>query len=252
MSETATLLRDEIVLRRASINDARREFEDGELSSDQFASLQQRELAAISRCEAQIAELGVDAPSALGPVRDSAGRRPARKHRRRYLTVALVSFAAAAMVLVVNAVVPRQPGASDTGGISTSQAQRIHILLSQGEVDEAVGNTTNALVAFNQVLSLQKKNVEALTQSGWLYFSAGSAARNLSIITLGEHRVALAVATYPNDPDPLLYYAIIAASTPDKQALARQKFKKFLTLHPSASDRAIARPWLLRLGVSSS
>ncbi len=248
MSSERDMLQDEIVLRRASISDARREFELGELDAHEYGAVQERELIAIARCEQQLAALGALSGALSTHAAPTPGLTP-RKHRRALLAFALLCFGAASVVLVVNAISPRQPGGSDTGGISSSRAQHIAALLSEAELDQAAGNTTYALSAFNQVLALQKLNVEALTQTGWIYFSAGTGARNLAVIQLGEQRVARAVATYPRDPDPLLYYAIIAASTPGKNSLAVTEFRKFLTLHPSASELATAQPWLVRLGV---
>lgn len=249
MSLNADLLNDEISLRRASINDAQLEYDSGELSATDFTALQQREMAAIALCSEKIAALGQISPT-NGDAK-TTDRRPMRRHRRGYLVAALVCFAVAATVLVVNAATPRQPGSSETGGITTSQAQQIRVLLTEAELDQASGRSTYALEAFNQVLAIDKKNVEALTQSGWISFTAGSAAQNLSLLRLGEKRVALAVATYPHDPDPLLYYAIIAASTPGKRNFAKQEFQKFLRLHPTASERATAQPWLIRLAITS-
>ena len=245
MSSHSSSLLDEIQLREASLRDARYEFEQGELTAQQFAELEQRELAAISQCQQRLDELGNQ------PLAETVAETPraARRHRRSLLVVALGCFAAVAIVLVVNAISPRQPGSSETGGVNSTQAQRIASLLRSAEIDQVVGRTQSALAAYNQVLAVAPLNVEALTQSGWLYFSAGSAASNLSVIRLGEQRVSQAVAHYPRDPDPRLYYAIIAASTPGHRALAVRQFRKFLTLHPTAAELAIAHSWLTKLKI---
>jgi tetratricopeptide (TPR) repeat protein len=241
-------LLDEIDLRRASIEDARRELADGELTAQQFSELERKELDAIERCETSLSELNL---ASLGTASSGTPevRRSARRHRRTLLVVALACFAAAAVVLAINALSPRQPGSSDTGGITTSKAEHIVSLLREAEIDQAVGNNTSAIIAYNDVLALQTNNVEALTQSGWLYFSAGSVAKDLSVIRLGEDRIARAVLNYPRDPDPRLYYAIIAASSPGKKSLAISQFRKFLKLNPSAQELAVAEPYMRRLGV---
>ena len=239
MSDVASL-RDEIALRQSSIADARSEREAGELTGEQLSELESRELAAIARAEARFKEL--EASSGEAPV-----RRSVRRHRRGLLIVAIVAFALAIVAAVVLALQPRQPGSSITGGINGSQDQRVTRLLSQAEIDQAVGNTVDALVAYNEALLIQSNNIEALTQSGWLYFSAGSADKDVAVIRRGEQRLAAAVRAAPSDPDPRLYYAIAAASTPGSRAVAITQFRIFVSLRPTAQLLAIARPWLLEL-----
>ena len=243
-------LRDEIALRHASIDDARRESEAGELSASDFAALESRELAAIARAEATLAGLIASTRQSSNAPIDASAPRRRRRHRRSLLVLALIAFAAAAGTAVFLAAQPRQPGNSDTGGISGTTDQQVARLLSQAEIDQAVGNTIDALVAYNDVLLVRHNNVEALTQSGWLYFSAGSADKDLVAITRGERRLASAVRVAPADPDPRLYYAIAAASTPGSRSLAVDQFRVFLSLRPTAQLLAIARPWLLELGLA--
>lgn len=237
MSRDALL--DEIALRRASIEDAEREFAAGELSAEDRDVLLQRERAAIAQCEAAIA---------LTPA-SPATARPRR--RRALLWVALACFVAVAVVLLLSALNPRQPGDSVTGGIDASTAQTVAQDLTQAEIDQADGQVGDALAAYDAVLGLEPTNVEALTQSGWLTFSAGTTARDQTAVSLGEERVAEAVTLSPGDPDARLYYAIIAASTPGHRALAVSEFRTFLRLHPSTVDRALASPWLRRLHIKT-
>jgi tetratricopeptide (TPR) repeat protein len=246
VSGSGDALRDEIALREASIADARAEFDAGELGEAALAALEARERAAIERCRQALAaaDASSGSPAAVVP--------KARAHRRRYLLIALGCFVAAAAVVLVAQIAPRQPGSSITGGITTATAQRVERLLAQAEIDQSAGNPTDALVAYDQVLALDSRNVEALTQSGWLSFSAGSADTDLALVRLGETRVARAVAISPRDPGARLYYAIIAASTPGHRRLALRQFRVFLRLHPSTTLRAVARPWLVRLGLSTN
>jgi TolA-binding protein len=239
---TRDTLLDEIALRRASIDDAQREFAEGDMSAAELDELVVREHAAIARCEEQLAELGVATTNVA-----SAPESSVRRHRRRYLYVALGSFAVAIAIVLVTQLALRQPGTSITGGVSGTTSQRIVQLLTEAEVDQAANSPIDALAAYNQVLALQASNVEALTQSGWLSFSAGSASHDASLVELGVHRVSRAVTEVPKDPDPRLYYAIIAASTPGDRAFAASQFRTFLRLHPTNAERAIAHPWLVEL-----
>jgi hypothetical protein len=237
-------LRDEIELRWDSIHDARSELDADEMTAQQFAAIEARELTAIER-----AQRALDALEASGP--PPRAPRPRRRHRRGLLVVSLVAFTMAMAGAVVLAAQPRQPGSSETGSISGSVAQQVARLLGQAEIDQAIGNDVNALIAYNEVLALEPKNSEALAQSGWLYFTAGSAGHDVGSVRLGVSRLARAVRLAPTDPSARLYYAIAAASTPGSRAVAIAQMRIFLALHPSAHLLAIARPWLRSLGLSA-
>ena len=158
----------------------------------------------------------------------------------------------AAIVVLWASISPRQPGSSITGSVSLSRAQQITQLLSDAQADVANGNVVAALSAYRDVLSLDPTNVDALTQSGWLDFSAGSSKKDASLVTLGIKDLRAAIAHAPRNPAPRLYYAIVADSTPGNGALATSEFKVFLALHPSAGQLAIARPFLSALGLSTT
>jgi hypothetical protein len=235
-------LRDEIELRWDSIHDAKSERDAGEMTPQQFAAIEASELAAIERAQRALEAMAAATPSSSGP------KRP-RRRRRSLLVVSLVALTVAMAGAVVLAAQPRQPGNSDTGSISGSVAQQVSRLLSQAEIDQAIGNEVNALIAYNEVLALEPRNSEALAQSGWLDFTAGSAARDLATVRTGVARLARAVKVAPGDPAARLYYAIAAASTPGSRAVAVAQMRVFLALHPSAHLMAIARPWLRVLGL---
>jgi cytochrome c-type biogenesis protein CcmH/NrfG len=122
--------------------------------------------------------------------------------------------------------------------------------LSQAEADVANGDVVAALSAYAQVLAVEPRNVVALTQTGWLDFSAGSADHRASLVSLGVSDLARALALAPNDPAPRLYYAIVAASTPGERSLAVKEFRIFLSLRPSNGQLAVAAPFLRQLGLA--
>jgi tetratricopeptide (TPR) repeat protein len=168
------------------------------------------------------------------------------------LLVALVCFFVAASLLLWSSLSPRQPGNSITGSVSLGRAQHVTQLLSEAEADIANGNVVAALSAYQQVLALSPKNVPALTQSGWLDFSAGSSDANPALVKLGVKDLREAIYYAPRNPAPRLYYAIVADSTPDNRALAKSEFQVFLALQPSPGQLAIARPFLKHLGLATS
>jgi tetratricopeptide (TPR) repeat protein len=242
LTRSAQQIRDEIALREASLTDVRRELAKGELSSSEAALIEARELVALDAARRELGELATEIPS-----------RPTTRRRRRWmLLVALLCFFVAASLLLWNSLSPRQPGNSITGSVSLGRAQHVTQLLSEAEADIANGNVVAALSAYQQVLILSPKNVPALTQSGWLDFSAGSSDVNAALVKLGVKDLREAIDFAPRNPAPRLYYAIVADSTRDNRALAKSQFKVFLALNPSRGQLAIARPFLRQLGLPTS
>ena len=232
--------RDEIALREASLADATRERARGELSAEGFAQIETRERAALERARAALATV-VDVPQV----------RRARRRRGRWLVVAFTAFALAAAVLLWASISPRQAGNSITGSVTLNSTQKVTALLGEAEADVANGDVVAALSAYQQVLALRANNVVALTQSGWLDFSAGSADHKLALVSLGERTLERALALAPRNPATRLYYAIVAASTPGEGALAKREFTIFLTLHPSVGQLAVAQPFLEQLKLAT-
>ncbi len=145
-----------------------------------------------------------------------------------------------------------KPGTQDTGGVTVSHSQEINQLLTEAQSDVANGQVTAALAAYEGVLSYDPKNVTALTQIGWLDFSAGSSSTNPSLVTLGIQDLREAITYGPTNTAARLYYAIVADSTPGNSSLAVAEFKVFLALHPSRGQLAVARPFLVALKLPTS
>jgi len=240
MKRDAAQLRDEIRLREASLSDASRERDAGELSSHQFEAIQRREGAALETTRNE-----------LGTLMLSVNATPARRRRRRtrWLVVALACFAVVLVVALVSSLSPRQAGNSGDGGIDLTRSQTIDRLLNQAEADVAHNQDVTALSAYAQVLNLDPKNVTALTQSGWLDFTAGSTAKKASVVEIGIRELEKAIAVAPRQSAPRLYFAIVADSTPGNQGVAKTEFEDFLKLKPSVGQVAIARPFLKKLGI---
>ncbi len=232
---------DEVARREASLADARREFAAGELAAEDLAASEGRERAAL-------AELALRR-AAMAPPAEPPAPRSRRVRRKRWLVLGAAALAAALAVVLWSAVVPRQAGTSITGSLSLGRAQRITQLLTEAQADVATANDVAALAAYQQVLALDRTNVVALTQSGWLDFSAGSAGHDAALVTLGVGTLRRAIGLAPRDAAPRLYYAIAASATPGNRALARAQFVDFLALHPSPAQLAVARPYLSALGL---
>jgi cytochrome c-type biogenesis protein CcmH/NrfG len=242
MRRTEQQILDEIVLREASLRDAQHERDAGELTAIEAATIEARETLALAKAHAELRELALP----------RSQRSSTRRRRTWLLVVGILCLLAAVVVLLWVSISPRQAGNSITGSVSLSRAQRVTQLLAEAQADVANGNVAAALGAYQGVLSLDPKNVDALTQSGWLAFSAGSSDKDQALITVGIADLRSAIVDGPRNPAPRLYYAIVADSTPGNRALATSEFKVFLALHPSSAQLAIARPFLTALGLSTS
>ena len=232
-------LRDEIALREASLGDAKREFESGELTKERYEAIVSREETAIVLASDKIGSLVAPAPKV--PVR--------RIRKKRWLVVAITAFSLALAGILWSALAPRQQGSSITGSVQLGHNAKIQQLLGEAEADVANGQYATALDAYSRVLAIDAKNVTALTQSGWLDFSAGTASKNAELVNKGSRLVSDAYVLAPNNPATVLYSAIIASSHGESK-ISTQLFKQFLALKPSAGQLAVATPFLKQLGIT--
>jgi tetratricopeptide (TPR) repeat protein len=241
VKQSAQQLRDEIVLREASLADARRELAAGELSVLEAASIEAREELALRRAREELEGMDSD-----------EGRRSGRRRRRSLLWIGLGSFLIVIIVVLWSSIELRQANTSITGSVSLGKQQEVSQLLSEAQSDVAAGNVTAALSAYQQVLALSPKNASALTEIGWLDFSAGSTDTNPALVKLGIKELGKAIEDAPRNAAARLYYAIAAYSIPHNEAVAKSEFKVFLALHPSKAQLADAAPILKELGMSAS
>lgn len=241
MKQSAEQLRDEILLREASLADARRELAAGELSALEAASIEAREELALRRAREDLASLGED-----------GGRRIGRRRRRSLLVIGFGCFVVVIAIVLWSSIELRQAGNSITGNVSLGTQQKVNQLLNEAQSDVADGNMTAALSAYQQVLGLSPKNASALTEVGWLDFSAGSTNTNPALVTRGINYLREAIKDSPRNAAARLYYAIAAFSIPHNEAVAKSQFKVFLALHPSKAQLAIAAPILKELGIRAS
>ena len=239
MTRDATRWHDEIALREASLADARRELDSGELSPAEYARIEERESRRLTDARREL-EVIAAAPATVPTT---------RRHRARYLWIAGGCFIAALGLILWASLVPRQAGTSDTGSVQLGRTQQVQQLLLEAEADTASGHDVTALVAYRDVLALDADDVAALTQTGWLEFSAGSAARDPATVAAGVADLRRAINLAPRQAAPHLYYAIVAASTRGNAKLARAQFEIFLALKPSSGQMAVAAPFLKGLGL---
>jgi tetratricopeptide (TPR) repeat protein len=241
MKRSMNQIIDEIALREASLEDARRERVAGELSAIEAATIEARETLALVAARAELDELR----------QSPEKRRPSRRRRRWLLFTGLMCFLIVIVVVLWASISPRQEGNSITGSVSLGRSQQITKLLSEGQSDLANNLVLSALAAYQDVLAISPKNVVALTETGWLDFSAGSTSKSPTLVTFGVKELRTAVADDPRNAAARLYYGIAAYSTPGNRTLALGDFRVFLDLHPSSVQLGLAHPYLVKLGLAS-
>jgi hypothetical protein len=242
MKRSMNQVLDEIALREASLHDAQRERDAGELSAIEAATIEARETLALAAAREELDALRTS----------PGGRRPSRRRRRWLLFTGMVCILIAVVVVLWASIGPRQDGASITGSVSLSRSAHITELLNDAQGDLANNLVLNALTAYREVLALEPKNVVALTETGWLDFSAGSSGQNPASIAYGEKELRKAITDDPRNAAPRLYYGIVAYSTPGNQGIALSEFKVFLKLHPTNIQLGVAHPYLVKLGLAAS
>ncbi len=179
-------LLDERTFLLASLEDLEREHDAGDVSEQDYRALRDRYTQRAAEVLRAL-DGGDTLDAVLTTARETAEppgtTRPPRR-RRRALAVAGVTLllVALALVMVLRQSGSRLPGASATGSVTLSKAQKEHQTLLQAETLEASGDGAEALTLYQQVLALDPTQNEALAESGWLEFEAGVAAKNPSVL----------------------------------------------------------------------
>ena len=153
-------------------------------------------------------------------------------HRRRWRTVAawitaVVLFTAAAGVLVARFSGSRGVGDSITGEIRlTARELNFQALQAFNE-----GDVGGAIALYDEALTQQPSNAEALTYRGWLTSRRGDSAAGVAYLDD-------AIASDPNYADARLFRAIVALESADAQRAASE-LAAFDALDPSPDAQAL-------------
>lgn len=165
---------------------------------------------------------------------------PARRRRRRRALVggAVSCFVVAALVLVTGALGVGLPGDPLTGSLTLTTSQRVQRLLAQGEEALLESHSAQALDAFEQVLALDPRQVEALSEAGWLEYAAGVRAKNRTLVSRGQAHEDTAVKQAPGQFGPRFYLAAMLAQEGQVQPAVTQ-FEAGLGDKPPATTVAV-------------
>ena len=234
-------LEDERAFLQRSLEDADRELESGDLSADDHAVLVARDAARLAEVEAELAALVPDprqpaAEEGASDPLETKDRRPMPVWRRVGIVAASLLIALGAVILVVHFVQARQPGQASSGTVTLSQAQLIEQQLQQALVLNNQGQTKQALVLYDRVLSEDPSNPAALAYAGWLQWNIGTSAHVSSLQRVGRAEIERAVHVAPSYDQGHLFDGLVLENEDHNHASAVSQFNDFLADEPPAAE----------------
>jgi tetratricopeptide (TPR) repeat protein len=173
---------------------------------------------------------GLGAPAARRTARPAErGAKPRPRWRTPAIIGAVAAFAVIAGVLVARASGQRLPGNSLTGTVPNNKIDQELVLAVQ---QFQKGDAIDAIKTYDQILSVQPTNVEALTYKGWLLRLAGSQAGNTQLIDEGFSSIQEAERVDPSYPDPHFFAGEILLRDKNDPKDAITEFQTYLADNP--------------------
>jgi hypothetical protein len=242
-------LEDRRAFLEASLADAAREHEAGDLSDEDYRVLRLRDEQRLDEVSTQLALADATPAETNGhAATDTAGdRRPkgGRSRRPRVLGLAGAALVAiGAVVLVVHLTSSRLPGQTATGSVQLSKAQRINQELEQADAMLAANDVPDAVNLYTEVLQQDPRDPPALAQLGWLTYEGGVESSDAKAEATGRSLVQRAVAADPKFGPAHLYDGVILINTDDDAAGAVAQFRLFLAEHPSKQNLQNGAPFI--------
>jgi hypothetical protein len=250
-------LADEEDFLRRSLDDARREHEAGDLSDEDYDVLVARDTGRLVQVQAELAALGPaeaaaaasqtpEGPDAAVEEEQAVSTRPPMARWRKVgIAASCLLIAAGVVILVVHFVQARQPGQASSGSISVPQAQQIEEQLSDANSLNNAGGAKNeeaALDLYNDVLSEDSSDPDALAGAGWIMWNLGTSSHTAALTEDGSAEVARSITVSPSYYQGHLYYGLILANQDHDNALAVVQFDEFLADDPPSSELAVVAP----------
>ena len=156
--------------------------------------------------------------------------------RRVGIVASCLLIALGAVILVVHFVQARQPGQTSSGTVTLSQAQLIEQQLQQALVLNNQGQTKQALVLYDRVLSEDPSNPAALAYAGWLQWNIGTSAHVSSLQRVGRAEIERAVHVAPSYDQGHLFDGLVLENEDHNHAAAVSQFNDFLADGPPAAE----------------
>ena len=220
-----------------SIDDAAREHDAGDLSDSDYDVLLARDRSRLADVESDLAALGPEVPAdAESESPDVPPRRRYGKWRRLGIVVACGFIVAGAVILVDHALSPALPGQAPSGTVTLSKAQKIEDQLAAAALLVQGNEAQQALVLYNDVLTEDPDDPDALAAGGWLEWNAGVAGKSAAAVQAGRQSEEKAVRVAPGFYGGHLYLGLILLDQDDNASAAITQFTAFLKDGPSTAE----------------
>jgi tetratricopeptide (TPR) repeat protein len=165
----------------------------------------------------------------------AGGTDPAKGGRRRMRRVAAallgLGFVALAVALVVGAATGIGNRSASGRALDAATEARD---LTQARADANGGDELGAVRLYQQVLSADPRQPEALAYEGWDLRQAGEAGRDARLVSQGRADVEAALAASPRYPDAHAFLGYMLLQDDHDVAGAVTQFRAFLADHPPA------------------
>ena len=217
-----------------SLEDAHREHEAGDLSDEDHGVLVARDSARLAEVEAELATLG----PAVAPVAPSAAeateraesegtaagdgtpggdgtpeaavtRAPMALWRKVAIVACCLLIVFGAVSLLTHFLRSAQPGQPLSGSISQSAQQQIEQQLDEALQANNRGDVGTALNLYDQVLSEDPSDPNALAYAGYLQWNIGSKSHVTNLVKIGRAEIEKAVHVSPSNPEGHLFYGLV-------------------------------------------
>jgi cytochrome c-type biogenesis protein CcmH/NrfG len=218
-----------------SIDDLEREHDAGDVDDHDFATLRD---GYVARAAAVLREID-EGKAALPP-----------RRRRPGVIVATVVVTLAVAGLAGWMVAHTAGQRTDAGTGVMAPADEIAEQLSLARHAAATGDAATAITAYQRVLQLDPRNIEANTYAGWLIVTSGAASERADFVDAGiaQLRHAIDVDGTYTDAHCLLGVALARfASTPDP-VTAKTELTTCLASDPPQDVKSLVQPVLAALG----
>jgi len=237
-------LADQREFLQRSLDDAAREQEVGDLSDEDYAVLKARDSARLAEVEAELAALGPEfAPSPPegegstaveneGVVETASARAPMALWRKVGIVVSCLLILLGVGLLLTHVVQSAQPGQPLSGSITQSQQQLIEQQLSQALQANNSGNVGTALNLYDQVLSEDPSDPNALAYGGYLQWSIGFKSHVANLVKIGRAEIEKAVRDAPSNLEAHLFDGLVLANQDHNYAAAVAQFNDYLADNP--------------------
>lgn len=124
------------------------------------------------------------------------------------------------------------PAGSRSAAAATPGSQSVAAELYRARTLANQGKEVQALQGFQQVLSVQPRNAEALAYQGWLLYQAGSSSANPTLVSDGRASIEAALSADPGYPDAHAFMGYVLFYSDHNPAGAVAQFRAFLADKP--------------------